>query len=339
MKPNKNGLFPVGKLPAAALKRQLGKIAHADARVLIGPLYGDDATVIDMGDRLLVCTCDPITLASARIGHYAVYVNANDVAVMGARPRWFWATILLPESTTGDARVDAVFSDLRAACATLGIELCGGHTEITAGLTRPIIAGCMAGEVSRAQFVDKKRMRPGDSIILVRGVAIEGTATIALEHAGKLAGIDPCIVRRARDLLLSPGIGIVREALLAVGSAEVHAMHDPTEGGIFTALRELAEAGGVGLDIDAAAIPVLPETAAVCDSLGLDPMGLLASGSLIVVCDGANTEKVLGAYRAEKVPATVIGTVREPAGRIMLTRGGTRIPLPEFKRDELATLT
>jgi len=332
----KKKLFPVGKLPASSLKRQLARIGPGGTRMLIGPRYGEDATVLDMGDRLLVCSCDPITLATRRIGRYAVQVNANDIAVMGARPRWFWATLLLPEKSSDETLVDTLFSDLRAECAELDINICGGHTEITAGLTRPIIAGFMAGEMSREKLIDKKGIRPGDEIILTRGIAIEGTATIAAEHAGTLRGLDPEIIRRGENLIRSPGISVVREAMLAVESGEVHGMHDPTEGGLATGLKELAETVGLGMEIDADRITLLPETEAICAHLDINPMGLLASGALIIVAERGSAERILAAYRNRAVAASVIGRMRERGTGLFLKKGKSLIPLPEFARDEIA---
>ena len=331
-------VLPAGKLPPWLLKPQLDRVPPGKGRVLIGPRYGDDATVIDIGERLLVCTCDPITLASRQIGRYAVHINANDVAVMGARPLWFWATILLPEGRSDERLVEGIFSDIRAACAELGIELCGGHTEITAGLTRPILSGFMAGEAERARLADKKTVRPGDDIILSRGIAIEGTATIASEQPERLVSLDPDLVRRARGFLSDPGISVVREALLAVETAEVHGMHDPTEGGLFTGVRELAETAGVGLEIAGDQIHVLPETTAICALLGLDPMGLLASGSLIVVCDHGSARKILRAYREKHIPARIIGRIEERRFGIMLRDERGLIPLPEYERDEITKI-
>jgi len=331
-------VLPTGKLPPRLLKLQLDRVPSGKGRVLIGPRYGDDATVIDIGDRLLVCTCDPITLASRQIGRYAVHINANDVAVMGARPLWFWVTILLPEGSSDERLVEDIFSDTRAACAELGIELCGGHTEITAGLTRPILSGFMAGEAERMRLADKKTIRPGDDIILSRGIAIEGTATIAYEQSERLAPLDPDLVRRARDFLSDPGISVVREALLAVETASVHGMHDPTEGGLFTGVRELAEAAGVGVEIAGDQIQVLPETTAICALLGLDSMGLLASGSLLVVCDQGSAVEILRAYHERDIPARIIGRVAERQFGIMLRDTRGLVPLPEYERDEITKI-
>ena len=176
--------FPVGKLPPAVLQKLLARCPlPKHAGVVIGPRFGEDAAVIDLGAKYLVAKTDPITFTAEHIGWYAANVNANDIATLGARPRWFLATLLLPERKATAALVRSVFNDILRACRTLGITLVGGHTEITTGLDRPIVVGQMLGEVEKAKLVRKESQRPGDLVILTKGVAIEGTAILAREKA------------------------------------------------------------------------------------------------------------------------------------------------------------
>ena len=177
----------VGKLPSQLLAHLLARIGpYRSGRVVVGPGVGQDAAVIDMGDRLLVAKSDPITFASDLIGWYAVHVNANDVACMGARPAWFLATILLPEGAA-PSLAEAIFEQVLDACQAMEIELVGGHFEITYGLERPIVVGAMLGEVERGRLVRSSGAQPGDCLILTKGIAIEGTAVLAREAGEALA--------------------------------------------------------------------------------------------------------------------------------------------------------
>src|SRR5262245_51975607 len=133
--------LPLGKLPPALLATLLSQHATPDPRVVVGPRVGEDAAVLDMGDRYLVATTDPITFVTEDVGWYALVVNANDLAVRGAVPRWFLATCLLPEGRTTEADVATLFDQLGAACRSLDVTLVGGHTEVTPGLDRPIVVG------------------------------------------------------------------------------------------------------------------------------------------------------------------------------------------------------
>jgi hydrogenase maturation factor len=333
------------------LARLLGRIPRRDPRVLVGSGIGEDAAALDFltpaadrragtGDRVLVAKTDPITFATDLIGWYAVHVNANDVACTGAVPRWFMASALLPESWE-EADVQRLFDQLVDACERLGIELVGGHTEVTGGIDRPIVTGCMLGEVERSRIVRTGGGQPGDALILTQGIAVEGTAVLAREAAGVLQerGVSADVVRRAQELLFTPGISVVgaaRALCETLAPGDLHSLHDPTEGGLAAGVWEMAEASGAGAAIERAAVHVLPETAAVCGALGLDPLGLLASGALLAAAAPAAAGGAIAALAARGVPAHVIGRLTPRADGVRLVDGATSHPWPQFDRDEVA---
>lgn len=330
----------VGKLPADLLEALLARHAHGDDRVLVGPRIGEDAAIIDMGDRCLVAKTDPVTFATDAIGWYAVHVNANDVACCGARPRWFLATVLLPEHGTTAKSVEVIFEQMDAACTALGITLCGGHTEITHGLDRPIVIGQMLAEVSHDAYVSGAGARAGDAIILTKGIALEGTALIAREMPEALAAfMDEATRARCAGFLTDPGISVVEDARVALASGEVHALHDPTEGGLATGLRELASAADLGLLVERDRVPVLPECALMCQHLGLDPFGLIGSGSLLIAAAPDDAQTIVDALGKAGIAAAVIGRmVDTDEGLTLRSADGSLEPLPSFARDELARL-
>jgi hydrogenase maturation factor len=329
--------LPVGKLRAEALQSLLDKAPVRDPRVVVGPRVGEDAAVIDMGDRYLIATTDPITFTTDAAAWYALHVNANDVAVRGARPRWFLATLLLPEGGATDASVEQLFVELGEACAELEIALVGGHTEVTHGLGRPLIIGTMLGEVEKDKLVTTGGARPGDAVVMTKGVPLEGAAIIAREREAELLarGVRPSSVRKAKNFLRAPGISVLPEAEIACELATVHAMHDATEGGLATALRELAIASGVGLRIDGDRIVVSPEGAEICRAMGIDPLGTLASGTLLLALSPADAAIVIHALAREGIDSHFIGQVVPAEQGVTLVRGGTTEPLPEFPRDEI----
>ena len=326
----------VGKLPAQMLGDLLTKV-KLDDRVVVGPSVGVDSAVIDYGDTLLVVKTDPITFATDEIGWYAVNVNANDVAMMGAEPKWFLATILVPPETGEDA-VERIFDQMLQACQGLGVSLVGGHTEITHDLGRPIVIGCMLGEVARDRLVKPGGAKPGDVLILTKGIAVEGTAILARELETRLAnaGVAAEILESAKGLIHQPGISVVPEARAVMAVIQPTAMHDPTEGGLATGLRELAIGSQVGLEICQDRIPVLDETRVICDSLGLDPMGLIASGSLLLAVGPGDTEQAVAAIVSIGVQASVIGRVVARDQGIRVSNGVALHDLPVFERDEIA---
>ncbi len=328
----------VGKLPPELLAELLAKVRTDDSRVLIGPGVGEDAAVLDMGDdRVLVAKTDPITFATGEIGWYAVHVNANDVAASGATPRWFLATLLAPESVTSE-QIATIFGQITDACRSLGVTLIGGHTEITYDLERPIIVGMMLGEARRSDITATSAAEPGDRIILTKGIAIEGTSVLARDASDALIrrGVTRETIEQAREYLYDPGISVVADATTARASATVHCMHDPTEGGLITGLQEIAVAAGVGVRIDETKIPVLTQTRQFCDALALDPLGLLASGALVMTVPEKEARPLLRGMEAKGISAYDIGEVVHASdGRTLLTTTGER-EMPTFDRDELA---
>lgn len=330
--------LPAGKLPHQLLRTLLGSLVPADPAVLVGPRLGEDAAVMDLGaPELLVAKTDPITFAACDAARYLVAVNSNDLATMGAEPRWLLVTALLPEGIS-QAEAAGLFENLSAACAHAGICLVGGHTEMTVGLDRPILVGCLLGTVRRDRLVLSSGARPGDALVLAGGVAIEGTAILALEHADELLrrGVPEAVVRRAAGWLEAPGISVLPAARLLREAGGVHAMHDPTEGGVAAALYELAEASGLRLRVRRDGIPILPECRVVADALGLDPLGLLASGALLAAVDPAVVPEALAHLQQAGIPAAVVGEALATGEGPPQVVDETGAPLTSFPRDELA---
>ncbi|MXZ75003.1 MAG: hydrogenase expression/formation protein [Gemmatimonadetes bacterium] len=329
--------YPVGKLPAEDLDRILRRYASgADPRLLVGPGIGRDAAVISFGPGVLVSKTDPITFATEEIGWYAVNINANDVAAMGATPRWFLSTILLPEDKTDAELVDRIFSGLADACRELGITLCGGHTEITHGLDRPLLIGQMLGETTADGYVSGDGARLGDRILLTKGIAIEATALIAMEKSDEVrTRFSDEFLETCRRYLRQPGLSVVREARLAMETGGVRAMHDPTEGGLASGLREIAVASGVGMLIEEDRIPLLPEPEALCAFYGLDPLGVIASGALLIVVEADRAKPLAVRLGDAGIPVAEIGSVQPPEFGIRIRSKGEITDLPAFDRDEI----
>jgi hydrogenase maturation factor len=332
--------LPTGKLPPDLLQSVLDTHAVHDPRVVVGARVGEDAAVIDIGDRYLVAAADPVTFATDEPGWYAVTVNANDIAVRGATPRWFLATLLLPEGATDEVTVRRLFAQLAEACAAHAVALVGGHTEVTHGIDRPLVAGTMLGEVAKDRLVTTAGAQVGDAVVLTKGVPLEGAAIIAREKERQLLarGVPAAVIATAKGFLRTPGISVCAEAKIACDVARTHAMHDPTEGGIATALHELAAAAGVGLRIDHDRIVVVPEGRALCEAFGLDPLGTIASGALLLTLSPSEADMLLHALAHASIEGHVIGHVVPAEEGVTLVAGTRQWPLPTFARDEIARL-
>jgi hydrogenase maturation factor len=325
-----------GKIPHGFLTELLSKVTKPGREVVIGPEVGEDAFAARVGRGIVVASTDPITFTTDHIGYYAVNVNANDVATMGATPRWFLATALVPPGTRKRV-LRGIFDDLDSTCVDLGIRLCGGHTEVTSTVNQPVVVGAMMGTVSKRDLVRAERARDGDRILLTKRLAVEGTAIIARE---KRRVVDRILGRtrsaRARKLLFSPGISVVREALCAVKTARIHAMHDPTEGGLLWGLKELSYTTGIGVRVDLESVPVFDETRRICKHFDVDPYGLIASGSLLIVVSRRSAARVMLAIRRLGIECTDIGQM---AGKkTTLVRNGKPVPFPPLKSDEISKI-
>jgi hydrogenase maturation factor len=292
------------------------------------------------GEEVLVLKSDPITFTGRDAAFHAVTVNVNDVASCGASPRWLLATLLFPVGIT-PGEILRVMKDLQEAARANGLILCGGHTEVTDAVTRLVASAQVAGTVSRCGLIDKRNMRPGHRIVLTKRLAVEGTGIIAAEFPSVLKeiGMSEEAVGECRRLMRKPGTSIRKEAEIAACASGVSAMHDVTEGGLATALEELSLAGAHRIRIDASRIPVYDETRSICRLLGLDPLGLIGSGSLVIVCRPDSLERLLGDLRRSGIEATCLGEVLgEGCGVEAVDGKGNRLPWPRFETDEIARL-
>lgn len=335
----KKGLLLPGKLPLKLLGRLLKRYTIDDRSIIVGPAVGIDAAVIKVKNNYLIAKTDPITFVAEDIGLYAININANDIAAMGGTPRWFLANILLPEKKTTPGMVEKIFSQLSRACRDLNIALCGGHTEVTFGLNRPIIIGQMLGEVKRENLVTAAGAKAGDDIILTKGIAIEATSIMAREKGKELRGQFPHrFVNRCKEMIKRPGLSVLRDARLAMKFGKIHAMHDPTEGGVATGLHELAIASDVGVLVEKDAIPVLQECKRLCDYFGINPLGAIASGALLITLHPRHTKKVIDGLSKQGIRASIIGKVMGKREGIRILEKGKIKPLPLFERDEITRI-
>ena len=327
--------FLTGKVPPDSLSQIVFRRTGApNGRLLLGPALGEDAAIVRTRGKLLVLTTDPITGAQENAGWLSVHVNANDVATRGAKPIWFLCCLLLPERSGTDA-LKQIMNQVDQAAREISVTVAGGHSEITPGLHRPIIVGSMVGEITSGKYISTSGAKPGDKIILTKTIGLEGTAILAYDLREKLTeSLGDDVIQRAKAF--SRQISVVRDAMIAVKMGGVHAMHDPTEGGIICGLWEIGEASGTGMVVEESRIAVARETESVCDALGLDPLRVLSSGSLLIAARSNRANRITKSLQRNGIAASVIGEITKPEkGRIFVKRDGTRVNLELPARDEL----
>lgn len=324
-----------GKLPMDLMEELLALRGAPDSSVRLGPAIGEDAAVVDLEDRYLVLKTDPVTFAEDEIGWYAVHINANDVATTGARPRWFQTTVLMPEGSTEEL-ARALFRQVHDACLELEVAVTGGHVEVTRAVKQVVLVGDMQGTVPKDGLVLTAGAQQGDIMIMTKSAGIEGTAILAREKAEEVTEqFGSSFLSRAAGYLRSPGISVVADALMAAALGAT-SLHDPTEGGLAMGLLEVSKACGRVIDVMPHEIPVGDETRALCEYYGLNPLGLIGSGSLLAAIPEDRSEELLDEYRKAGIGARVIGRVGSPGVGLNAVGERGAYALVPSERDEIA---
>ncbi len=341
----KKKIFNLGKLKHDYLNKMLHDFVSdldiQDKRVILGSKIGEDAAVIDMGDNYLVAKTDPITFATDEIGYYAVNANINDVVCTGAKPKWFQSTILLPEKNTTEYLIENIFQNIHDTCKSMGVTVIGGHTEITLGLDRPIVIGSLLGEVEKDKLVLTSGAESGDALILTKGIFIEGTSIIGREKEGELreSGYEEKFIEKCKNYLYDPGMSVYKEALLANKYFKIKAMHDPTEGGLATGIAEMAIASNTGVLIEKEKINVLPEPLELSKFYNLNPMGTIASGSLLIAVENKLSHELINMLKENNIVAEKIGIFISKEKKLKIKEENGRIkPLIYSEIDEITKI-
>lgn len=328
--------LPHGKVPVEILEEVVFKnLGVKREEVVLGPSAGFDGAVIDLGDKSLIVSMDPITGAVERIGWLAVNVNANDIATFGVKPTLFSSCILLPENYEKQA-LATICSQMDKASKTLGIAIIGGHCEVTPGIANPIVIGCAMGITEKGRYVTAGGAEPGDKLILTKSAGIEGTAILATEFHEFLLrkGIQKELLKSAQNFFEK--ISVVKDAIQAFETGGVSAMHDPTEGGVLGGIHEMADASNLGVKVFEERISVAEETRKICSVLKIDPLKLISSGALLIASKRDFAEKVVEELTAHNIETSIIGEfLASPNKRLLIHKDGSETALLRPKCDHL----
>ena len=320
-----------GKIPESVLKRSvLRQLHNRRDEVLLGAGVGEDCAALTLeADEVFVMSTDPITGTGKEMGSLAVITTANDLASSGAEPVGVMLMILLPEASE-EALLKEIMRDAETTCEKFHMQILGGHTEVSAAVNRPVISVSGVGKVKKDAMIKTGGARPGMDIVVSKWIGIEGTVILAKERERELLGrYATTFIDRSKDL--DAYISVLSEAAVAARSG-VSAMHDITEGGIFGALWEMAEASGVGLEIDLKKIPVRQETIEICEFFGLNPYELISGGSMLMAAEDGN--QLVHELEKAGIPAAVIGKAMAGNDRVLRNEEERRFLEPP-KPDEL----
>jgi len=323
----------LGKVPPKILRQIVfSNLGAPSKRVLVGPGIGVDNTVIAVNGVKIVVSSDPVTGAKKNLGRIGVDVSTNDVALTGARPEFLLVVLILPAGTR-DSQIQRIMREVSTEAKRLGVSIVGGHTEYSSIVENPVFIGTAIGWTKRRRLVTSSGAKPGENIVMMGEAGVEGTAILASDLAEKLVekGVPPMILRRANRLVKS--LSVVKPALISADY--VSAMHDPTEGGVLGGIFEICEASGKGCVVNMEAIPVREETRIICGELGIDPLRLVSSGTLLATVSKRKTPILLRKLNEKGFKAHIIGRVTGNKRERIGLMGVREIKIDELPQDEL----
>lgn len=307
----------IGKIPGEQLRKiVLDKLSFRRDDVLVHAGLGEDCAVVDLENNLLVISTDPITGADKNSGYLAVHIACNDIAAAGAEPIGIQVVLLLPPTST-KGFIARLMDEINITASSLGVEVIGGHTEILSAVNKPIISVTAVGKVARDNYITSAGAQTGNDLVVTKGVGIEGTYVLANDYDKYLLkmGISEDILASAKGY--GRMISVLKEGLISAQLGAT-AMHDITEGGLYGALKELSAASGVGFTVNYDTFPVREETKIICNTLNIEPAGLISSGSMLIAIPKG---KMLVEKLAEEgIYASVIGTITRE-GRSIIKNG------------------
>lgn len=319
----------IGKLPNSLLEKividPINNHSVNRKEVLLKPSIGEDCAALNLGENICLLSTDPITGAVADIGKLAVNINTNDIASSGGEPIGLMVTALLPASIT-EEEISHIITDLYKEAEKVNVAILGGHTEITDAVNKPVLSCTVVGKTNK--LIPSGGAKIGDSVIMTKYAAMEGTSIFASDKRDKLKGIDSSIIEKAKNL--GNSLSVIAEGKIG-SELGANAMHDVTEGGILGACWEIADCSGVGIEVYEDKIPVLEETKIICNKLGVDYLRLISSGSMLIVC--SNGDEMLSALKKAGIVASIIGKIVEE-GKWFISNGEKTV-LGEPTSDEL----
>ena len=307
----------IGKLTNEQLsKLVLSRLPSLSSSTLVGADIGADCAWIDLGDQMMVISSDPVTAGGMESGTLTVHVSCNDIAACGVKPSGILIDIIAPPSCS-EEDISRIVEDASAEACKIGVDIVGGHTEVSESVNTFIVISTAFGLVSKEHAVPLGHAREGDSLIVTKTCGIEGTYIAVKEHAHKLSGIDSALIREAEGYSslisvvpegtvcgnMTSSAGETNERGYKLGAADL--LHDVTEGGILGASYEMAHISNLGIVVDETKIPITEATEKICETLKINPFRLISSGSLLIA--SPEPQRVLEALHDAGIMACEIG--------------------------------
>jgi hydrogenase expression/formation protein HypE len=326
-------MLKTGKLDSRLLEEIVFKnIKFKRPEVITRPGIGEDCAVIDFGAYECVMSTDPITAAVNEIGRLAVHISCNDIASNGIEPLGIMLAVMLPEGTT-EEQVEEIMKQAAQTSEELGVEIIGGHTEITPAVVKPVIVSTAIGRGAKWSSQQAENMKPGDYILMTKQAGLEGTGIIAGDFKEELSRLlTEEEFREASEMLQK--VSVVKEGVIA-GRIGTAGMHDITEGGILGAVWEMCDIAETGAEVWIDQVPVAEVTKKVCDHYDIDYLRLISSGSMLIMVHPEKKDLMERELSNAGIPVACIGRICEKAEGVRMVVGDEKIVIAPPASDEL----
>ncbi len=326
-------MLKTGKLDSRLLEEIVFKnIKYKRPEVITRPGIGEDCAVVDFGAYECVMSTDPITAAVGEIGRLAVHISCNDIASNGIEPLGIMLTVLLPVGTT-EEQVEEIMKQAGQTSEELGVEIIGGHTEITPAVTKPVIVSTAIGRGEKWSSQQAENMKPGDYILMTKQAGLEGTGIIAGDFQDELSGfLTAEELQEATEMLRK--VSVVKEGIIA-GKVGTAGMHDITEGGVLGAVWEMCDIANTGAEVWIDQVPVSEVTKKICDRFDIDYLRLISSGSMMIMVHPEGKELMEKELKNAGIPVACIGRICERENGIRMVVGEEKIVIAPPASDEL----
>ncbi len=305
------------------------RLGAKNSKILVGPQHGVDVGIVEIGDKAVSFTCDPVFIVPEygwkRAAWFAIHILVSDSVTSGLKPTFLSIDLNLPMEMTKE-QLEIMWNTMHQECEKLGISVITGHTARYENCHYPMVGGAtVIGVGEKDEYVTPKMARARDKIIITKGPAIEAT--------GIFATMFPQLIEKEFGRNFSEKVeqifykmSVVKDAMTAVSvgvrDEGVTALHDATECGIWGALYEVAQAAHLGVRVEKEQIVVEDGVEEICHYFGIDPYASISEGTLIIACRPQKAQKVVEALTRENINSSIVGELTELDRGMVLVEGG-----------------
>ena len=305
------------------------RLGAKNRAVLVGPQHGVDVGIVEIGDKVVALTTDPVFIVPEygweRAAWFAIHILASDAVTSGLKPTFLSIDLNLPMEMTKE-QLEIVWDTMHRECEKLGIAIVCGHTARYENCHYPMVGGATVINVGeRDEYVTPKLARAGDRVIITKGPAIEATgifATMFPQLIEEKFGLE--FSQRAQQIFYE--MSVVEDAMTAVGvgvrERGVSAMHDATECGIWGGLFELAQAANLGIRLEKERVIIKDCVEDICNFFAIDPYISISEGTLIIACREHKAEEIVEALSRKGIPSSIVGELVNPKYGMILVEAG-----------------